>query len=109
MIKSSKQYDAAYDLLGLLDRLNLRWADPTQDNLLETFDDEYGECNCGYSPDNCMCEYDDEDDEDEGNGFVDRIERLKNTLHCYEKATALLKYVKFVETVSVKDEDESSP
>ena len=38
--------------------------------------------------------------------FSDRIQRLRDRLHCYEKATALLKYVKWVETVRVNSEDE---
>jgi DNA ligase-1 len=40
----------------------------------------------------------------EGKGFADRIEHLYTSLHCYEKANALLKCVKFVETVRIKDE-----
>ena len=39
-------------------------------------------------------------------GFDARIERLKNELHCYEKVHGLLKYVKLVNTVFIKDEEE---
>ena len=39
-------------------------------------------------------------------GFAERIEQLRGEIHCYEKSKALLKYVKFVETVLVSNEDE---
>ena len=38
-------------------------------------------------------------------GFGDRIARLRGELHCYEKVHGLLTYIKFTETVMVKDED----
>lgn len=38
-------------------------------------------------------------------GFAARAEDLRLTLHCYEKAKAGLKYLKFVSTVPVGDED----
>ena len=39
-------------------------------------------------------------------GFADRIEQLRTKLHCHEKAKGLLKYIKFVETLPAKDEED---
>lgn len=41
-----------------------------------------------------------------GDVFANRIENLKNELHCYEKAKAPLKYLKFTDTMLVKSEEE---
>lgn len=41
-----------------------------------------------------------------GKGFAGRIEQLATEVHTYEKKHGLLKYVKLVETVLVKNEDE---
>ncbi|CAM6003858.1 unnamed protein product [Sphagnum balticum] len=39
-------------------------------------------------------------------GFGERIAKLRDKIHCYEKVHGLLTYVKFTETLPAKDEDE---
>jgi DNA ligase-1 len=39
-------------------------------------------------------------------GFADRIESLGNDLHCYEKVNGILTYLKLVETVRIKNDDD---
>lgn len=38
-------------------------------------------------------------------GFADRIEKLANSIHCYEMVNGMCKYIHVVETVRVADED----
>lgn len=65
MIKSNGEYDSIYCLLSLLELLSVRTAGEASDRLLDEFDDEYGECNCGFAPNNCHCYDGEEFDEDE--------------------------------------------